>query len=62
MNVGLFGEAKKIKLKNHFLNNGTTKPLNQNNMAEEAKMAIFTFAMGFLIIGIGLIYNYFNEK
>jgi hypothetical protein len=31
-------------------------------MAEEAKMAIFTFAMGFLIIGIGLIYNYFNGR
>jgi hypothetical protein len=31
-------------------------------MVEEAKMAIFTFAMGFLIIGIGLIYNYFNDK
>ena len=32
MNVGLFGEAKKIKLKNHFLNNTTTEPLNQNSM------------------------------
>jgi hypothetical protein len=31
-------------------------------MTEEAKMAIFTFAMGFLIIGIGLIYNYFNGR
>ena len=31
-------------------------------MAEEAKMAIFTFAMGFLIIAIGLIYNYFNGE
>jgi len=31
-------------------------------MAEEAKMALFTFVMGFLIIGIGLIYNYFNER
>ena len=31
-------------------------------MAEEAKMAIFTFAMGFVIIGIGLIYNYFNGR
>jgi hypothetical protein len=31
-------------------------------MVEEAKMAIFTFAMGFVIIGIGLIYNYFNGR
>lgn len=31
-------------------------------MIEEAKMAIFTFVMGFLIIGIGLVYNYFNDK
>jgi hypothetical protein len=31
-------------------------------MVEEAKMAIFTFVMGFVIIGIGLIYNYFNGR
>ena len=44
------------------LNNTTTKPLNQNRMAEEAKMALLLAAVGFIAIVIGLIYNYFNEK
>jgi hypothetical protein len=31
-------------------------------MAEEAKMALLLAAVGFIAIGIGLIYNYFNGK
>jgi len=31
-------------------------------MSEEAKIALFTFVMGFICIGIGLVYNYFNDK
>jgi preprotein translocase subunit Sss1 len=31
-------------------------------MAEEAKMALLLAAVGFIAIGIVLIYNYFNGK
>jgi hypothetical protein len=31
-------------------------------MIEEAKMAILLAAVGFICIGIGLVYNYFNGK
>ena len=42
--------------------NTTTKPLNQNRMAEEAKMALLLAAVGFIAIVIGSIYNKINEK
>lgn len=43
------------------LNNTTAKPLNKNNMEEEAKMALLLFSVGFIAIVIGSIYNKINE-
>jgi hypothetical protein len=40
-----------------YVKSTTTKPLNQNKMAEEAKMALLLAVVGFLCILIGGIYN-----
>ena len=43
-------------------NNTTTKPLNENKMAEEAKMALLLAAVAIVCVLIGALYNERNEK
>ena len=43
-------------------NNTTTKPLNQNKMTEEAKMALLLFSVGIIAIVIGIIRNYGKDN